>query len=35
VTDADRFVELCNNVTGRRLARNQLTGKNALPSDSI
>jgi len=27
-TDADRFVELCYNVAGRRLTWNQLTGKN-------
>jgi transposase-like protein len=27
-TDVDRFVQLCSNVTGRRLTRNQLTGKN-------
>jgi hypothetical protein len=27
-TDADRFVELCYNVTGRRLTWNQLTGKD-------
>jgi transposase-like protein len=27
-TDADRFIQLCSNVTGRRLTWNQLTGKN-------
>jgi hypothetical protein len=26
--DADRFVQLCSNVAGRRLIWNQLTGKN-------
>ena len=29
-TDADRFVQLCSNVAGRRLTWNQLTGKNAV-----
>ena len=27
-TDVDRFVQLCSNVTGRRLTWNELTGKN-------
>jgi transposase-like protein len=29
-TDADRFVQLCSMVAGRRLTWNQLTGKNAV-----
>jgi hypothetical protein len=33
-TDADRFVQLCYNVTGRRLTWNQLTGKNDVERDS-
>ena len=28
-TDADRFVQLCPNVVGRRLTWKQLTGKNS------
>lgn len=30
-TDADRFVQLCYSVTGKRLMWNQLTGKNEKP----
>ena len=34
VTDADRSIQLCYNVTGRRLTWNQLTGKNGVGRDS-
>jgi len=34
ITDADRFVQLCSNVVGRRLTWNQLTGKNDVGRDS-
>ena len=34
VTDADRFVQLCSNVAGRRLTWKQVTGKNDVERDS-
>ena len=33
MTDADRFVQLCSNVAGKRLDWNMLTGKNSMDRD--